>query len=85
MSLHRVSREAVARGLQQSATRPLAARLFHASAAAQADDHIECKVNGEPVHVPKGSTVMQACDAAGIDIPRQVCIFRLDCKPGHFL
>ena len=27
-------------------------------------------MNGETVQVPKGSTVMQACDAAGIDIPR---------------
>lgn len=75
MSLQRLSREAVARSLQQNATRPLVARLFHASAAVQADDQIECKVNGEPVHVPKGSTVMQACDAAGIDIPRQGVTF----------
>lgn len=58
------------KGLHQGAVRPVAARLFHASAAVQADDQIECKVNGESVHVPKGSTVMQACDAAGIDIPR---------------
>ena len=71
MPLQRLSREAIARGLQQNVTRSIAARLFHASAAVQADDQIECKVNGEPVRVPKGSTVMQACDAAGIDIPRQ--------------
>ncbi len=70
MSLHRLSREAVNKGLHQGAVRPFAARLFHASTAVQADDQIECKVNGESVHVPKGSTVMQACDAAGIDIPR---------------
>ncbi len=38
--------------------------------AAPADDQIEVKVNGAPVQIPKGSTVMQACDAAGIDIPR---------------
>lgn len=31
---------------------------------------IEVFVNGEPVHIPKGSNVMAACDAAGIDIPR---------------
>ena len=71
MPLQRLPREAIVRGLQQNATRSIAARLFHASAAVQADDQVECKVNGEPVHVPKGSTVMQACDAAGIDIPRQ--------------
>ena len=27
-------------------------------------------VNGKEVWVPKGSSVMQACDAAGVDIPR---------------
>lgn len=70
MSLNQLSREAIVRGLHQRAVRPFAARLFHASTAVQADDQIECKVNGESVHVPKGSTVMQACDAAGIDIPR---------------
>ena len=70
MSLNQLSREALVKGLHQRAVRPFAARLFHASAAVQADDQIECKVNGESVHVPKGSTVMQACDAAGIDIPR---------------
>lgn len=80
MSLQRLSREAVNKGLHQGVVRPVAARLFHASTAVQADDQIECKVNGESVHVPKGSTVMQACDAAGIDIPRYtfhhcVCIF----------
>ena len=70
MSLNQLSRDAIAKGLHQRAVRPFAARLFHASSAVQADDQIECKVNGESVHVPKGSTVMQACDAAGIDIPR---------------
>ena len=80
MSLQRLSREAVNKGLHQGVVRPVAARLFHASTAVQADDQIECKVNGESVRVPKGSTVMQACDAAGIDIPRYtfnhcVCIF----------
>lgn len=67
MSLQRMSRDAVVR---RGAFRPFAARLFHASTAVQADDQIEVKVNGESVHVPKGSTVMHACDAAGIDIPR---------------
>ncbi|CAI5507926.1 unnamed protein product [Closterium sp. Naga37s-1] len=33
-------------------------------------DHIEVFVDGKGLHVPKGSTVLQACDAAGIDIPR---------------
>ncbi len=38
--------------------------------AAPATDSIEVFVNDEPVNIPKGSTVLQACDAAGIDIPR---------------
>ncbi|KAG2438840.1 hypothetical protein HXX76_005380 [Chlamydomonas incerta] len=33
-------------------------------------DHLEVFVNEQPVKVPKGSSVLQACDAAGIDIPR---------------
>jgi NADH dehydrogenase (ubiquinone) Fe-S protein 1 len=41
-------------------------------APAQASDTIEVFVNDEPVNIPKGSTVLQACDAAGIDIPRCV-------------
>lgn len=35
-----------------------------------ASDLIEVFVNDVPVKVPKGSTALQACDAAGIDIPR---------------
>ena len=31
---------------------------------------IEVFVNDQPLQIPKGSTVMAACDAAGIDIPR---------------
>jgi NADH dehydrogenase (ubiquinone) Fe-S protein 1 len=43
-----------------------------ASQQAAPSDDIEVFVNDEPVHIPKGSTVLQACDAAGIDIPRRV-------------
>lgn len=52
------------RGLQTSAG------ALQQAAAAAAPDSIEVFVNDEPVHIPKGSTVLQACDAAGIDIPR---------------
>ncbi len=38
-------------------------------AAAPSND-IEVTVNGNSVSIPKGSTVMAACSAAGIDIPR---------------
>lgn len=39
-------------------------------AVAPADDTIEVFVDGQSVRVPKGSNVLQACDAAGKDIPR---------------
>ncbi|KAK9784934.1 hypothetical protein WJX73_009161 [Symbiochloris irregularis] len=39
-------------------------------AAPAPSDHIEVEVNGQPVQILKGSTVMAACDAAGVDIPR---------------
>ena len=42
-------------------------RSLHATAA-KADDLIECFVNGEPVQVAKGSNVMAACSAAGVDV-----------------
>uniref|UniRef100_A0A061QSL4 Nadh dehydrogenase n=1 Tax=Tetraselmis sp. GSL018 TaxID=582737 RepID=A0A061QSL4_9CHLO len=42
--------------------------LFHSSAPAQ--ESIEVFVNDRPVNIEKGSSVMAACDAAGIDIPR---------------
>ena len=32
--------------------------------------HMELEVDGKAVIVPKGVTVMQACDAAGVEIPR---------------
>lgn len=34
------------------------------------DDVIEVFVDGYPVKIPKGMTVLQACEVAGVDIPR---------------
>ncbi|TYJ27447.1 hypothetical protein E1A91_A07G187900v1 [Gossypium mustelinum] len=34
------------------------------------DDAIEVSVDGFPVKIPKGMTVLQACEIAGVDIPR---------------
>jgi len=34
------------------------------------DNMMSTEVNGKEIWVPKGSSVMQACDAAGVDIPR---------------
>uniref|UniRef100_A0A5B6ZCG1 NADH dehydrogenase [ubiquinone] iron-sulfur protein 1, mitochondrial n=1 Tax=Davidia involucrata TaxID=16924 RepID=A0A5B6ZCG1_DAVIN len=34
------------------------------------DDAIEVFVDGNPVKIPKGMTVLQACEVAGVDIPR---------------
>ncbi|KAL4425968.1 hypothetical protein ABPG75_009984 [Micractinium tetrahymenae] len=41
-----------------------------AAQPAPAEDLIEVTVDGQKVSVPKGSNVLQACDAAGKDIPR---------------
>lgn len=48
----------------------LARSLASTPAPAPAADGIECTVNGKTVTIPKGSNVMAACDAAGVDIPR---------------
>eukprot|EP00891_Asterochloris_glomerata_P004426 jgi/Astpho2/4426/Aster-00042 len=69
--MNQVARQAL-RGLKRplSATRAISTSSPASAEPAPAPDHLECTVNGETVQVPKGSTVMQACDAAGIDIPR---------------
>ena len=54
-----------ARGLQTGA-----GLLQSAAQPAPAADTIEVFVNDEPVQIAKGASVLQACDAAGIDIPR---------------
>ncbi|KDD73118.1 hypothetical protein H632_c2514p0, partial [Helicosporidium sp. ATCC 50920] len=41
-----------------------------APAPAPADDLIELKVDGKTVRVPKGSNLLQACEAAGVSVPR---------------
>lgn len=52
------------------------ARVRTAALATQAEqtpqEAIEVFVNGVSTQVAKGSTVLQACDAAGVDIPRLV-------------
>lgn len=61
-------RMALSRGMQAVRTRSLLlARTFSAPAI---PDAVEVTVDGKPVRVPKGSSVMEACDAAGVDIPR---------------
>eukprot|EP00897_Mesotaenium_endlicherianum_P007190 jgi/Mesen1/649/ME000109S10871 len=40
------------------------------SAAAGPPGGMEVQVDGKSVHIPKGFTVLQACDAAGVEIPR---------------
>ena len=53
-----------ARGLQTGSG------LLQSAQPAPAADTIEVFVNDEPVQIAKGASVLQACDAAGIDIPR---------------
>ena len=45
-------------------------RGLAAQTALQDDNMLEVTVNGEQVKVPKGYNVLQACEAAGVDIPR---------------
>eukprot|EP00793_Prasinoderma_coloniale_P004585 PRCOL_00000346-RA len=47
-----------------------AAQPQPAEAPAPPPDTMSCTVDGREIHVAKGSTVLQACDAAGVDIPR---------------
>lgn len=48
-----------------SATAAVAAEVPKASV-----ETIEVTVDGNSVTIPKGYSVLQACDAAGLDIPR---------------
>ncbi|GAB4823947.1 hypothetical protein N2152v2_010993 [Parachlorella kessleri] len=50
--------------------RGYAAAAEPAAAPAPPPDTIEVTVDGQKVTIPKGSNVIQACDAAGVDIPR---------------
>jgi NADH dehydrogenase (ubiquinone) Fe-S protein 1 len=50
--------------------RGFAAAAEPAPAPAPPPDTIEVTVDGRKVTIPKGSNVIQACDAAGVDIPR---------------
>lgn len=38
--------------------------------AAPQEDTIDITVNGKVVKVPKGYNVLQACEVAGVDVPR---------------
>lgn len=44
--------------------------LAAAAQPAPAEDLITVTIDGKEVQVAKGSNVLQACDAAGVDIPR---------------
>lgn len=63
-------RQAPLQQLAGTALRCLSTSASTLQQAAPQSDTIEVFVNDEAVNIPKGSTVLQACDAAGIDIPR---------------
>lgn len=70
-----MARQAALRRLWRGLLDGQGSRSIHTSAVAAqqaqpAPDTIEVFVNDEPVHIPKGASVLEACDAAGIDIPR---------------
>ena len=41
-----------------------------APGAQQQEDTLDVTVNGKVVKVPKGYNVLQACEVAGVDVPR---------------
>lgn len=45
-------------------------RGLAAAAQPNPDDLIECIVDGQSVKIPRGSNVLSACSAAGVDVPR---------------
>ncbi|GLT28279.1 hypothetical protein SLA2020_032220 [Shorea laevis] len=51
----------------QPLRKPVAGAKVH---FANSDDAIEVFVDGYPVKIPKGMTVLQACEVAEVDIPR---------------
>ncbi|GBG70223.1 hypothetical protein CBR_g6354 [Chara braunii] len=57
-----------ARGYASAAA--AAAEPAKAAPPPPASDTIDVEVDGHPVTVPKGVTVLQACDVAGVEIPR---------------
>nr|7ARC_G Chain G, kDa [Polytomella sp. Pringsheim 198.80]7ARD_G Chain G, kDa [Polytomella sp. Pringsheim 198.80] len=61
-------------GAKQPAVRAISSSVSALNQAAAAPalpaDKMEVFVNGEAVVVPKNFTVLQACDAAGVDVPR---------------
>ena len=71
-----VCSSSAASGCINGSTAQPSSRSYAAGAAEPApQDTIEVFVNGESTQVVKGSTVLHACEAAGIDIPR--------CCPGR--
>ncbi|KAM1966133.1 hypothetical protein ACFX15_046390 [Malus domestica] len=62
--------------LASRALRPTASRLLSSQnpgpffSFPNPEDAIEVFVDGYPVKIPKGFTVLQACEVAGVDIPR---------------
>jgi ferredoxin len=57
-------------GGARSASSGAAVQTQGASAVSKPEDMIEVSVDGEPINIVKGMTVLQACEVAGIDIPR---------------
>jgi len=66
--LRRVVSSTVANGNNSSA--PLATQRGKATAAQPAPEMVEVFVDGRPISVIAGSTVLQACGEAGVEIPR---------------
>lgn len=74
MALARIVRFAALKSACEGAAGSMAAVQTRwttsAAAAKPGEEKIEVTVNGQPISIPRGYTVLQACDLAGIDIPR---------------
>jgi len=70
MALRSLGRNGFWTALKEGSLFSLLPQRSLAAAPATAPDSVDVFINDNPLTVPKGYTVIQACDAAGIDIPR---------------
>lgn len=70
MALRPLGRNGFLTALKEGSLWSLLPQRSLAAAPAPQPDTLDVFVNDVPLTVPKGYTVLQACDAAGIHVPR---------------
>lgn len=68
---------------QQSSNLQLQRWMAAQPAPAQPEDLIEVTINGKPTKVPKGVNLLQACEAAGVDVPRYGVTLAIEWRLHH--